>query len=119
MKTRLLLAVLMVCLIGLATVAEEKSKNLIENPGFEQGLPSWGEIHGKVALDYDVVHQGFVSLKMDASKGKNYCRIASVPATVKADKWYRLSCYIKNDTAIKGDGFFIHVLQHKPGKVLG
>jgi len=55
MKTRLLLGVLMVCLIELAAVAEEKNKNLIENPSFEQGLPGWGRIQGKGVIYIDDV----------------------------------------------------------------
>ena len=105
---------------ALSALAEE-SKNLVNNPGFEQGMPGYSEKRGSVALDYDIANdanEGLISLKLDASKGKNFARISSSPIQINASKRYRLSCYIKNDKAIEGTGFYILALQHKPGKAL-
>jgi len=98
-----------VALTGLA----EETKNLIYNPGFEQGSPSWSGINGRAALDYDMSHQGMMSVKFNVSDAvKGHCITTST--TVNTGKQYRLSCYIKIDTPIDGKGFSIKVLQHNP-----
>ncbi len=97
-----------------------ENKNLVRNPGFEQGLPGYMEQRGRVALDYDVAHKGLVCLKLDAdSESKSYSGTSTKPMSVNAGKGHKLSCYVKTDSAIDGDGFYALVLQEKPGKVLG
>ncbi len=115
-----------------------ENKNLVNNPGFEQGMLNYEEKRenitpdyslypsgfietkeGNVSADYEVSHEGLISLKLDASTGKNHAEANTTSIPVNTGKRYRLSCYIKNDTAIDDTGFHIVILQEKSGKALG
>ena len=137
MKNRALLVAIGIFGASLIALAAG-NKNLVSNSGFEQGMLNYEEKRehitpdhslypsgfiekkkGNVSADYDVSHEGLISLKLDASKGNNFAEVNTTSMLVNAGKRYRLSCYIKNDTAIEGKGFSILILQEGADNVLG